>query len=99
MTGEAVDKLARDVIEAAGYKDYFGHGLGHGVGLNVHEGPRYSFTYPHEVPSGAIMTIEPGIYLPEWGGVRLEDMVWVGDEGVETLTSVPKEAVLNGKNR
>ncbi|MDX1520626.1 MAG: Xaa-Pro peptidase family protein [Anaerolineae bacterium] len=94
MTGEAVDKLARDVIDQAGYKDYFGHGLGHGVGLSVHEGPRYSFTYPHEVPSGAVMTIEPGIYIPEWGGVRLEDMVVVGDEGVEVLTGVAKEAVV-----
>lgn len=95
MTGEAVDKLARDIIEAAGYKDYFGHGLGHGVGLNVHEGPRYSFTYPHEVESGAVMTIEPGIYLPEWGGVRIEDMVWVQDEGATVLTTAPKEPVLN----
>lgn len=93
MTGVAVDKLARDVIEQAGYKDYFGHGLGHGVGLNVHEGPRFSFTYPEEVPSGAVMTVEPGIYIPDWGGVRLEDMVVVRDDGLEVLTAAPKEAV------
>ena len=94
MTGVAVDKLARDVIEQAGYKDYFGHGLGHGVGLNVHEGPRFSFTYPEEVPSGAVMTVEPGIYIPDWGGVRLEDMVVVRADGLEVLTGAPKEAVL-----
>ncbi len=94
MTGEAVDKIARDIIVEAGYGDNFGHSLGHGVGLAVHENPRYSFAYPHEVPAGAVMTIEPGIYIPDWGGVRLEDMVWVQDGGVEVLTAVPKEAVL-----
>lgn len=94
MTGEAVDKIARDIIKAADYGDYFGHGLGHGVGLAVHEGPRYSFTYPHEVAAGAVMTIEPGIYIPDWGGARLEDMVVVGDDGTEVLTGAPKEAIL-----
>ncbi len=95
MTGEAVDKLARDIITAADYGDYFGHGLGHSVGLAVHENPRYSFTYPHEVPAGSVITIEPGIYIPDWGGVRLEDMVLVQDEGVEVLPQSPKEAILN----
>jgi Xaa-Pro aminopeptidase len=95
MTGEAVDKLARDVIVEAGFGDYFGHGLGHGVGLAIHEGPRYSFTYPHEVSSGAIMTIEPGIYIPDWGGVRIEDMVLVKNGSLEILTTAPKEAVLS----
>lgn len=95
MTGEAVDKLAREVIEQAGYKENFGHGLGHGVGLSVHEEPRYSYTYPHEVPAGAVMTIEPGIYLPGWGGVRLEDMVIVAEDGLEVLTTAPKAPILN----
>jgi Xaa-Pro aminopeptidase len=94
VTGEAVDKIARDIIKDAGFGDYFGHGLGHGVGLAVHEGPRYSFTYPHEIPAGAVMTIEPGIYIPDWGGVRIEDMVLVQPDGVEVLTRAPKEAVL-----
>lgn len=94
MTGEAVDKLARDVISEAGFGDYFGHGLGHGVGLAIHEGPRYSFTYPDEVLSGAIMTVEPGIYIPGWGGVRIEDMVLVNNGSLEILTTAPKEAVL-----
>ncbi len=93
MTGEEVDKLARDVIEEAGYGDYFGHGLGHGVGLAVHENPRYSFTYPYAVPARAVMSIEPGIYIPGWGGVRLEDLIVVGEDKVEVLTAAPKAAV------
>lgn len=95
MTGEQVDKLARDVITEAGFGDYFGHGLGHGVGLAIHEGPRFSFTYPHEVPNEAIMTIEPGIYIPGWGGVRMEDMALVKNGQLEILTTAPKEAVLS----
>lgn len=95
MTGEQVDKLARDLIAEAGFGDYFGHGLGHGVGLAIHEGPRFSFTYPHEIPDGAIMTVEPGIYIPGWGGVRIEDMALVKNGQLEILTSAPKEAVLS----
>ncbi|HMR64906.1 MAG TPA: Xaa-Pro peptidase family protein [Anaerolineae bacterium] len=94
MTGEAVDKLARDVIKAAGYDQYFGHGLGHGVGLAVHEPPRFSFTYPGEINSGAVMTVEPGIYLPGWGGIRIEDMVVVREQGLEILTTAAKQAVV-----
>jgi Xaa-Pro aminopeptidase len=94
MTGEAVDKLARDIIEQANFKEYFGHGLGHGVGLAVHEEPRFSFTYKDEVPSGAIMTVEPGVYIPGWGGVRIEDMVLVQPDGLEILTAAPKETHL-----
>ncbi|MCB0212334.1 MAG: aminopeptidase P family protein [Anaerolineae bacterium] len=95
MTGEAIDKLARDIIKEAGYDKNFGHGLGHGVGLVVHEPPRFSFTYPGEVPAGSVMTVEPGIYIPGWGGVRIEDMIVVGDDGVEILTTASKVAVLS----
>jgi Xaa-Pro aminopeptidase len=94
MTGEAIDKLARDVIQQAGYGDYFGHGLGHSVGLAIHESPRFSFTYQQEIPTGAIVTVEPGIYIPGWGGVRIEDMVLVQNGGVEILTKASKEAVV-----
>jgi Xaa-Pro aminopeptidase len=98
LTGQEVDQLARDVIKQAGYGDYFEHALGHGVGLAIHENPRYSFAYPDEVPAGAVMTIEPGIYIPGWGGVRIEDMVLVKNEGVEILTGAPKEAVIEVKD-
>lgn len=91
LTGQAVDKLARDIIEQAGYGDNFGHALGHGVGLAIHENPRFSFYYPDEIPAGAVMTVEPGIYLPDWGGVRLEEMVLLRPEGVEILTQATKE--------
>ncbi len=94
MTGEAVDKIARDVIDGAGYKENYGHGLGHGVGLNVHEPPRFSFTYPHEIPSGAVLTVEPGIYIPDWGGVRLEEVVLVHEDSVEVLTGAVKEPIV-----
>ncbi|RMF01647.1 MAG: aminopeptidase P family protein [Chloroflexi bacterium] len=94
MSGAAVDALARDVINRAGYGDYFGHGLGHSLGLAVHENPRYSFTYQDEVPAGAVMTVEPGIYIPGWGGVRLEDVVLVEENGVRLLSAAPKVAVI-----
>ena len=94
MTGEAVDRLAREVIEQAGYGAYFGHGLGHSLGLAVHENPRFSYTYPDQVSAGTVMTIEPGIYLPGWGGVRLEDVVLVRDNGVEVLSSAPKAPLI-----
>lgn len=94
MSGQDVDRLARDVISEAGYGDYFGHALGHSLGLAVHESPRFSFAYPDAVPAGAVMTVEPGIYIPEWGGVRLEDVVLVTDDGVDILTAAPKQAVL-----
>jgi Xaa-Pro aminopeptidase len=95
ITGMDGDKLARDVIVEAGYGDYFGHGLGHGVGLAVHEYPRLSYMYSNEVPSGAVVTVEPGIYVPDWGGVRIEDMVVVGQDGVEVLTGAAKVPVLD----
>jgi Xaa-Pro aminopeptidase len=86
--------MARGVIDQAGYGEYFGHGLGHSLGLAVHENPRYSFSYPDAVPAGAVMTVEPGIYIPGWGGVRIEDVVLVGHNGVEVLTAAPKPAII-----
>jgi Xaa-Pro aminopeptidase len=94
MTGVEADAVARDSIGAAGYGEYFGHGLGHGVGLSVHEAPRASRIAPEPLPAGATLTIEPGVYLPGWGGVRIEDLVVVREQGVEMLSTAHKRSVI-----
>jgi Xaa-Pro aminopeptidase len=86
MTGREGDALAREVIAARGFGDAFGHSLGHGLGLEVHEGPRLSQTADAPLPAGAVVTVEPGIYLPGWGGVRLEDDVHLTPAGAELLS-------------
>lgn len=85
ITCQEVDRAARSVIREAGYGDYFGHALGHGVGLNVHEEPRLSPRSRKKLRTGMVVTVEPGIYLPDWGGIRLENMVVVREEGCELL--------------
>ena len=85
VTGAAVDRAARQVIADAGYGDCFGHSLGHGVGLAVHEAPRLSRANRKKLRAGMVVTVEPGIYLPDWGGIRLENMVVVGEDGCELL--------------
>src|SRR5262245_51340577 len=96
MTGVEADRLGRDVIEAAGFGDNFGHGLGHGVGVEIHEAPRLSTESSDTLEVGNVITIEPGIYLPGVGGVRIEDLAVVREHGVEVLTSFPKELTLVG---
>lgn len=86
MPGREADGLARDVIARAGFGEAFGHSLGHGLGLEVHEAPRLSPTAEQAVPVGAVVTVEPGIYLPGWGGVRLEDDVHLAASGPELLS-------------
>src|SRR3954469_5671313 len=89
----AVDGVARDLIESAGYGERFGHGLGHGVGLEVHEGPRLAKSADGELRAGNVVTVEPGVYLPGELGVRIEDLVVVGDDGPDVLTGFPKELI------
>ena len=90
-SGVAVDAASRAIIEAAGYGDEFGHGLGHGVGIEVHEPPRLSKTSEDVLEAGDVVTIEPGIYLPGRFGVRIEDLVALTDEGARNLSSFTKE--------
>jgi Xaa-Pro aminopeptidase len=98
VSGRAVDALARDLIEAAGHGEHFGHGLGHGVGMDIHEGPRLSRTAPEQpLRAGNVVTVEPGVYLPGRLGVRIEDLAVVRDGGCERLTALPKAlTVLEG---
>jgi len=91
MTGKQADAIARQVIEEAGYGDNYGHGLGHGVGLAVHEKPGVGRLSEDVLEPGMVFTVEPGIYLTDWGGVRVEDIVVMREDGVEVLTRASKD--------
>jgi len=94
ITGCQADALARDVISQAGYGHAFGHSLGHGVGLDIHEAPGLSPKNSEPLPEGAVVTVEPGIYLPGKFGVRIEDMAVLRANGIENLTKAPKELII-----
>jgi Xaa-Pro aminopeptidase len=91
--GREVDAVAREIITAAGHGEHFGHGLGHGVGMEVHEAPRLSRTAEDPLVAGNVVTVEPGVYLPGRGGVRIEDLVVVTEDGRRVLSGTPKELV------
>ena len=86
-----VDAAARDYIAKSGFGKYFGHGLGHGIGLQIHEAPRMGPTADETLQAGMVVTVEPGVYLPGWGGVRIEDDVLVTKTGHEVLSDCPKQ--------
>lgn len=90
MTGSEVDKIARDIIAQAGYGENFGHSLGHGVGLAVHEHPRVAPNSEDPLREGMVLTVEPGIYLSGWGGVRIEDMVVLENGRARIISHAPK---------
>lgn len=91
ISSQEVDRAARAHIERKGFGKYFGHGTGHGVGLAVHEEPRLSPVTSEVLEEGMIVTVEPGVYIPNWGGVRIEDMILVTRDGCEVLTVLPKK--------
>ncbi|MFH1904178.1 MAG: aminopeptidase P family protein [bacterium] len=93
IKASCIDKAARDYIADKGYSKYFGHSTGHGVGLDIHELPAVSARSNEVLQPGMVFTIEPGIYIPEWGGIRIEDMVQVTDDGYKIITKSSKEMI------
>ncbi|MFC4777443.1 M24 family metallopeptidase [Paenibacillus sp. GCM10023252] len=96
MTGKEADALTRDVITRYGYGDHFGHGTGHGLGMEIHEAPRLSKLSDTILTPGMTVTVEPGIYIPGFGGVRIEDDIVITDSGIKILTAYPKELITLG---
>ena len=93
-TGKEIDKVARDIINGAGYEGCFGHGLGHGVGMDIHEAPGVNAGASTPFCAGHVVTCEPGIYLEGKFGVRIEDMVVFGENGPYDITLAPKELII-----
>ncbi|MFB4164588.1 M24 family metallopeptidase [Alteribacillus sp. JSM 102045] len=97
MSGVEADAIAREYIKKQGYGNYFGHGLGHGLGMEVHEGPRLSPKGNRKLEPGMVVTVEPGVYVPETGGTRIEDDIVITKQGNEKLTHSPKEIMIVGE--
>lgn len=94
ISGKEIDEAARSVIRDAGYGDFFGHSFGHSLGLEIHESPNASPSEKRSMPEGAVISAEPGIYLPGKFGVRIEDVLYLGKNGTEILTKAPKELIV-----
>ncbi|BBI33062.1 peptidase M24 [Cohnella abietis] len=94
MTGKEGDALTRDIITRYGYGEYFGHGTGHGLGMEIHEAPRLSVSGDTVLAPGMTVTVEPGIYLPGFGGVRIEDDIVITDKGIRIFTKSPKHLIV-----
>ena len=94
VTGKFVDGAARDVIHEAGYAGRFGHGFGHGVGLEIHEAPTLNPSGERALPAGAVVSAEPGIYIPGQFGVRIEDVIYITENGCEDITNLPKDLLI-----
>ena len=88
-----LDRIARDYITERGFGKEFGHPLGHGLGLDVHSFPRVTQNLSYKLPTNTVITIEPGIYIPGWGGIRLEEDVCVTPNGADILTTIPREII------
>lgn len=94
LTGKEADRITRDIIEKYGYGQYFGHSTGHGLGMEVHEAPGLSSRSDVVLEEGMVVTVEPGIYLPDVGGVRIEDDIVLTADGNKRLTHSPKELII-----
>ena len=94
VSGKDADRVSRDIIENAGYGEYFGHSLGHGVGVEIHEKPNLSPSSEFILKKGNVVTVEPGIYVPGKFGVRIEDFAVITENGAENMTHCPKELII-----